>query len=112
VRTIFLGTVLVVVLVVGLTGCKSSAPGGGSDSLPLLTVDAASAAGLSAREVSDANTLYATKCAKCHKFYNPSDYSQKDWDLWMEKMSRKAKLNPEQEDLLTRYLATFRDKHQ
>lgn len=97
-------------LAAGLAGCQSSPPGGrtGSDSVPVLSADAANAAGLSAQEISDANTLYVAKCAKCHKFYAPADYSQRDWDMWMRKMSRKSKLKPAQEELLTRYLAAFR----
>jgi nitrate/TMAO reductase-like tetraheme cytochrome c subunit len=100
-------------VVAGLAGCQSSAPGGhpGSDSIPALTADAAQAARLSAQEVSDANALYVVKCAKCHKFYDPADYSQKDWDVWMRKMSRKSKLKPAQDELLTRYLGAFREKH-
>lgn len=57
-----------------------------------------------------AQELYEVKCAKCHKFYNPANYSQEDWDMWMRKMSRKAKLNPTQKELLSRYLETFRRK--
>lgn len=57
-----------------------------------------------------AKDLYDLKCAKCHKFYEPSAYSQKDWDDWMRKMSRKSKLKPAQEELLTRYLEEFRMK--
>jgi len=30
--------------------------------------------------------------------------------MWMGKMSRKAKLNPEQDELLRRYLGVFRVK--
>jgi hypothetical protein len=84
----------------------------GSDFVPQLTAEAASAAGLSAQEVTDASALYTIKCAKCHKFYKPADYSQKDWDMWMRKMSRKSKLKPAQEELLTRYLGAFREKHE
>jgi hypothetical protein len=60
--------------------------------------------------VSDATELYVAKCAKCHKFYHPADYSQKEWDMWMHKMSRKSKLKPAQEELLARYLGAFREK--
>ena len=42
--------------------------------------------------------LYVAKCAKCHKFYDPAKYSEADWQIWMTKMSKKAKLKPEQED--------------
>lgn len=100
------------VIVAGLAGCQSSGRGGraGLDFVPTLTSDEASAAGLSAQEVIDANALYTAKCAKCHKFYNPADYSQKEWDAWMRKMSRKAKLKAAQEELLTRYLGVFRQE--
>jgi cytochrome c5 len=109
-RSFFSRTVVVLWVVAGLVGCQSSRSGDspGSNSIPLLSADAASAAGISAQEVSDANSLYGAKCAKCHRFYHPTDYSQRDWDMWMRKMSRKSKLTPAQEDLLTRYLAAFR----
>lgn len=100
------------VVAAGLAGCQSSASGGrtGSDAVPVLTTEAVAAAGLSVQEVTDANQLYIVKCAKCHKFYHPAEYSREDWDMWMRKMSRKARLKPPQEELLTRYLAAFREK--
>lgn len=69
----------------------------------------ARAAGLSKTELKSAKDLYAVKCAKCHKFYDPATYSQQEWDTWMEKMAKKAKLKPAQKQLLARYLQTFRD---
>lgn len=112
-RRFFSRTVVVLWVVAGLAGCQSSPPGGrpGSDSIPVLSADAANAAGLSVQELTEANNLYAAKCAKCHKFYHPTDYSQRDWEMWMRKMSRKSKLKLAQEELLTRYLAAFREGH-
>jgi hypothetical protein len=49
--------------------------------------------------------LYVAKCAKCHKFYEPARYSEADWQMWMTKMSKKAKLKPQQEEELSRYIA-------
>jgi len=48
--------------------------------------------------------LYVGKCAKCHKLYDPAKYSDQQWQVWMDKMSRKAKLQPEQKELLSRYI--------
>ena len=48
--------------------------------------------------------IYVAKCAKCHKFYDPAKYSEADWQMWMTKMSKKAKLKPEQEQVLSRYI--------
>src|SRR5262245_22278465 len=63
---------------------------------------------LSPAELAAARKLSVVKCTKCHKFYEPADYSQAAWAEWMEKMRRKAKLNPEQFDLLSRYLEEAR----
>ena len=52
--------------------------------------------------------LYTVKCARCHKFYDPAKYSDEAWHTWMDKMSRKAKLKPDQKQTLSEYLETFR----
>ena len=64
---------------------------------------------LSEQELKDGRKLYVAKCARCHKFYDPAKYSETDWQKWMEKMSKKAKLKPDQKELLSRYLDTFRN---
>ena len=66
------------------------------------------AAGLSAAEVARAGQLYIAKCAKCHGFYHPANYTAPDWTEWMSKMSRKSKLQADEEQLLSRYLGAFR----
>jgi hypothetical protein len=48
--------------------------------------------------------IYVAKCARCHKLYNPAKYSDSDWQMWMAKMVKKAKLNPDQQQQLTHYL--------
>ena len=76
-----------------------------------LALARAGAADLSPVEKKAAKDLYEIKCAKCHKFYEPTAYSPTEWDDWMRKMSRKSKLKPAQEELLTRYLGEIREKH-
>lgn len=49
--------------------------------------------------------LYIAKCAKCHKLYDPARYSEEDWQMWMAKMSKKAKLKPDQQEEISRYVA-------
>jgi hypothetical protein len=63
---------------------------------------------LSPKDTRAAQKIYTSKCAKCHKFYDPADYSQEDWNVWLQKMGRKSKLNPQQYSLLSRYLDTLR----
>ena len=61
------------------------------------------AADLSSKEIAAARKLNLVKCSKCHKIYEPKDYTVADWDVWMEKMARKSKLKPEQTELMNRY---------
>src|SRR5882672_9988659 len=48
--------------------------------------------------------LYVAKCAKCHKFYDPARYSKLEWSKWMTKMTKKARLTPEQSALISNYI--------
>ena len=64
----------------------------------------ASATDASHNTPSDGRKLYEIKCAKCHKFYDPTKYPDEEWSRWMEKMTKKAKLKPELAELLTHYI--------
>src|SRR6187200_1032122 len=57
--------------------------------------------GMSSERAARARKLYALKCAKCHGFYDPALYSASEWNEWMMKMSKKSRLQPEQEELIT-----------
>jgi hypothetical protein len=62
----------------------------------------------SAEGVQAGRKIYLVKCARCHKFYNPAKYPDEAWRDWMDKMSKKAKLKPDQKEILSEYLQTFR----
>ena len=111
-RRLFFQIAVVAALTAAFMGCESLERGGHarSNAIPVLGTNAASAAHFPLEQIEPANALYVAKCAKCHKFYHPADYSQADWDKWMRKMSRKAKLRPAEEALLSRYLAAFREE--
>ena len=68
-------------------------------------VVASAAPPLPSQDEASARKLYLGKCAKCHKLYNPAQYNDARWNVWMSKMSKKAKLSTEQERLLTAYIA-------
>ena len=68
----------------------------------------ASGEDLTPKDVAAGRKLYVAKCAKCHRFYQPKSYSEVDWGRWMELMSQKAKLKPEQDKLLRQYLDEYR----
>jgi hypothetical protein len=73
-----------------------------------LAFDGVQAGDLTKKQRTAAKKLYDSKCAKCHRFYEPRDYSQEEWQLWMSKMSKKAKLNPAQGTLLNEFLDEYR----
>lgn len=68
----------------------------------------ASASDLSESEVKAARKAYVAKCAKCHKFYEPKNYNEADWNKWMGSMARKSKLQAGQEKILSQYLEEYR----
>ena len=67
---------------------------------------------LTRRQTISAKRLYDTRCAKCHRMYEPREYSQEEWQLWMAKMTKKAKLTAKQEKLLDRYVDLLRAQPQ
>jgi len=71
---------------------------------PRLIATRVQSSGWPEKETHRASALYALKCGRCHKFYDPAAYASDDWDMWFHKMSRKAKLEPAQEKLLSEYL--------
>lgn len=93
-------------LVLALAGCTF--PGGNPYGAPSPPPPSSGAPLLSEQEIVSARKLHVAKCAKCHKFHNPAKYTDEEWRAWMRKMSRKSKLKPEQDELLSRYLALFR----
>ncbi|HWW00588.1 MAG TPA: hypothetical protein VNZ64_12895 [Candidatus Acidoferrum sp.] len=66
----------------------------------------ATAGELATNQTAAARKLYLNRCAKCHKLYDPSKYSDEKWRTWMEKMSRKARLQPQQQEAVSSYIET------
>src|SRR5258706_16126217 len=97
-RTMLLAACTVAILLIGLTGCQSAPINSPSAPPPL---PPGGAALLSPEAAASARTLYVAKCAKCHKFYDPAKYNDLQWHTWMTKMSRKAKLKPNETELVT-----------
>jgi len=106
----FFALVVMCAWAVTFAGCETTPSSGRttSDTAPELDTAAATAAGLQTEDLVNAKALYVAKCARCHKFYDPAHYSDSEWQSWMSKMSRKARLQPEQEQLLSRYLQAYR----
>ncbi|MFA7229189.1 MAG: hypothetical protein WC061_09145, partial [Melioribacteraceae bacterium] len=48
--------------------------------------------------------LYYDKCGGCHRVYEKSDFTKGRWVDELEDMSRRAKLSPEEKNLIKNYL--------
>jgi hypothetical protein len=70
----------------------------------------AGAGQLARNQNTNAKYLYETRCARCHRLYEPRDYPEEEWGLWMAKMATKARLTLEQEKLVNAYLDAYRSK--
>ncbi|GAC1547054.1 MAG: hypothetical protein NVS2B9_14110 [Myxococcales bacterium] len=57
--------------------------------------------------VSDGERVYRSKCAACHRLYEPGERTRDQWESALAKMERlkKVRLTPEEEDLILGYLA-------
>ena len=55
-------------------------------------------------ELAEGKDLYENNCAKCHKLYNPNDYSDQDWLPILERMKKKAKISDLQHDKIYAYI--------
>jgi len=84
----FIPALFVLLVVLTFSGCAQSPP---EPDIPLTGPEAG-------------RKLYVAKCAKCHKLYDPAKYSDAEWSKWMGKMTKKAKLTPEQTALLATYV--------
>ena len=62
----------------------------------------------SADDIATGKKLNVTKCASCHELYKPARYSVPDWESWMAKMKRKARLDDEQYRQLNAYFNSVR----
>jgi hypothetical protein len=86
------------VFLIALAGCSG----------PARATDASTEPAGSSDPLVAARKLYINKCARCHKLYDPASYSDAEWNRWMDKMSRKAKLKPDQKEVLSKYIDTLR----
>lgn len=58
---------------------------------------------------SEGAKIYIRNCGKCHEFYEPSKYTQAEWDKWMTKMRRKSKLKPDDFDEVEQFTQRLRN---
>lgn len=57
-----------------------------------------------AEEIAQGKTLYAQHCIKCHKLFEPSEFSAKQWMHEVPPMAKKAKIDTQKENLILAYV--------
>ncbi len=57
-------------------------------------------------ELAEGKSLYENNCAKCHKLYSPSDFSNEAWKPIVASMQIKARLNDIQGNSIYNYLTS------
>jgi hypothetical protein len=50
--------------------------------------------------------IYVARCSRCHALHLPEEYPAASWPALVEAMSSKAKLSPEEQAEVTRFLVT------
>lgn len=55
-------------------------------------------------ELAEGKSLYENSCARCHKLYEPKEYTKTEWTPILIKMGKKAKLNETQMASITNYI--------
>ena len=60
--------------------------------------------GVMTKELAEGLSLYENNCAKCHKLYNPKDFSSADWKPILVEMQKKAHLDDVQIASISDYI--------
>ena len=55
-------------------------------------------------DIARGKSLYAEHCIECHKSFNPSDFSEKQWRHEVPPMAKKAKIDATTESLILAYV--------
>ena len=58
------------------------------------------------KELLEGKNLFENNCAKCHKLYNPKDYSAQDWKSILAEMQKKARLDDAQIGMISNYISS------
>ena len=58
----------------------------------------------SAEDIKQGGSIYASKCSTCHDAMVIDDYSKERWSKILPGMSKKAKLNPNETELVQAYV--------
>ncbi|MFN3341560.1 MAG: hypothetical protein ACK40M_02625 [Flavobacteriales bacterium] len=96
-----------------IVACIKS-PSGSADKNAITETDATRAnelfPGTTLADLQKGKLIYDANCGKCHKLHQPDSRSVDSWTKIVPPMSRKAKVGPEDEKLILRYVVTMAKK--
>jgi len=81
----------------------SNAPVTGSKTESKVALESG-ATNASAATIDAGHALFTSKCGNCHALKDPAHYIAGGWDVIMQKMAKKARLDEEQKAQVTAYL--------
>lgn len=58
-------------------------------------------------ELQQGHDIFQNHCGKCHKLPKPEKHTKDAWQKILVKMAPKAKINPEQSDLVYKYVVNY-----
>jgi hypothetical protein len=61
--------------------------------------------GTTVQDLAQGRALYVDKCSSCHNLHLPSEYAPEEWKGYVAYMVTEAKLTPEEQTAIARYLA-------
>lgn len=57
-------------------------------------------------ELLEGKSLYENSCVRCHKLYDPKEYSQEEWTPILIRMQKKARLDEAQITSISHYITS------
>jgi len=61
--------------------------------------------GTTVEDLAQGRALYVDKCSGCHNLHLPAEYSPEEWKSYVAYMVAEAKITPEEQAAIARYLA-------
>ncbi len=60
-------------------------------------------------QLQEGNTIYRTKCTKCHENFEITSFSEKKWKHEINDMAPKAKLTDLEKENLSKFILSYRE---
>ena len=58
------------------------------------------------QQLLEGRKLYVSHCSSCHNLHFPAEYDRKRWDIQLEKMQYRARINDKEMHLIYDYLTS------